>query len=193
MERKALTTYEVARYCHVTPRTANQWINEGKLKAYRTPGKHSRVEVKDFLDFLAQYNMPVPDELMSSREIRKRILIVDDDRGIVDSIRRFLVREKVYAIEIAYDGFEAGQKFTAFKPDLVILDIKMPGLNGYEVCSRLRTNPQNKNVSILLISGITDQSGLSQARGAGADDYLEKPFSNASLKQNIEALLKVTA
>ncbi|MDE2009257.1 MAG: response regulator [Candidatus Omnitrophica bacterium] len=190
MDQKALTTYEIAKYCHVTPRTANQWINEGKIKAYRTVGNHSRVQINDFLSFLKRYNMPVPAELASLQQnYKKRVLIVDDDRGMVDSIRRFLIREKSYDLEIAYDGFEAGQKFSDFKPDLVILDIKMPGLNGYEVCSKIRGNPENKDVKILLISGITDQAELEQAKVSQADDYLAKPFSNAALKVKIDALL----
>ncbi|MDE1920246.1 MAG: response regulator [Candidatus Omnitrophica bacterium] len=190
MDQKALTTYEIAKYCHVTPRTANQWINEGKIKAYRTVGNHSRVQINDFLSFLKRYNMPVPAELASLQQNdKKRVLIVDDDRGMVDSIRRFLIREKSYDLEIAYDGFEAGQKFSDFKPDLVILDIKMPGLNGYEVCSKIRGNPENKDVKILLISGITDQAELEQAKVSQADDYLAKPFSNAALKVKIDALL----
>ena len=92
MNKRALTTYDIAEYCQVTPRTAIQWINENKLKAYRTPGNHSRVAIEEFLSFLVKYNMPVPPELrfQVSDHARKRILIVDDDPGMVASIQRFL-------------------------------------------------------------------------------------------------------
>ena len=83
---------------------------------------------------------------------KKRILIVDDDKGMVDSIQRFLKREKRYDLGIAYDGFEAGQRFSEFKPDLVILDIRMPGLDGYKLCSHIRSNPENKNEVMRAIS-----------------------------------------
>jgi len=190
MDKKVLTTYEVAEHCHVTPRTVVQWINEGKLKAYRTPGNHSRIEAEEFLDFLHKYNMPIPSDLMGENSSgRRRILIVDDDRGVVDSIQRFLKREKIYDLEVAFDGFEAGHKFADFKPDLIILDIKMPGLDGYQVCSRIRSNQKNKKVRILLISGIFEPREISPIQKSGADDCLAKPFSNKDLKEKIEKLI----
>ena len=169
-----------------------QWINEDKLKAYRTPGNHSRVTIEEFLGFLKKYNMPVPPELEArpfDRD-RKRILIVDDDPGMVDAIQRFLKKEKIYNLEIAFDGFEAGEKFSDFKPDLIILDIKMPGLDGFKLCSYIRRKPENKNVKILLISGVIKQNEIKQIEKVGADDYLAKPFDNRALKVKIEKLLE---
>ncbi|HBR15419.1 MAG TPA: response regulator [Candidatus Omnitrophica bacterium] len=191
MKEKSLISKNIAEYCQVTQRTAVQWINEGKLKSFRTPGKHIRVNRADFIEFLKKYQMPIPEELVSSLNTnsKKKILIVDDDRSMVDSIRRFLQRETVYDLEIAYDGFEAGQKFSDFKPDLVILDIKMPGLDGYKLCSHIRDNPENKNTKILLISGVINQNGLQQIKKSGANDYLAKPFNNKALKIKIEELL----
>src|SRR5580698_7012149 len=124
MNKRTLTTYEIAEYCQVTPRTAIQWVNEGKLKAFRTPGNHSRVTIEDFVDFLNKYKMPVPKELAASlRSDKKRILIVDNDKGIVNSLKLFLTSQKIYEMEVAFDGFEAGEKFASFKPHLVLLDI----------------------------------------------------------------------
>ena len=190
MNRKTLTTYDIAEHCQVTPRTVIQWINEGKLKAYRTPGNHSRVQIEEFLDFLKKYNMPLPTKFTPDRHNdKKRVLIVDDDQSMVDAIQRFLKREKAYDLEVAYDGFEAGQKFSDFKPDMVILDIKMPGLDGYQLCSRIRSNQQNKDVKILLISGNIGSNEIRQIKKSGADDYLEKPFKNSVLKEKIGILL----
>ena len=191
MQKTSLATKQIAEYCQVTQRTAVQWINEGKLKFFRTPGKHIRVDRKDFVEFLKEYHMPVPEELAASVNAtgKKRILIVDDDKGMVDSIQRFLKREKRYDLGIAYDGFEAGQRFSEFKPDLVILDIRMPGLDGYKLCSHIRSNPENKNVKILFISGMIGQKELKQIKDSGANDYLAKPFDNQTLKIKIEKLL----
>ncbi len=193
MIKKTLTTYGIADHCQVTPRTVIQWIIEGKLKAYRTPGNHSRVSVEDFVDFLTKYNMPVPDEIASQNSRgKKRILIVDDDQGMVSSIERFLIREKIYDLEVAYDGFEAGQKFSAFKPDLIILDIKMPGVNGYKLCANVRSNPANKNVKIILMSGMADKYELERIEKLGADAYLAKPFKIQALKEKIQMFLENT-
>ena len=191
MPKTSLTTKQIAEYCQVTQRTAVQWINEGKLKFFRTPGKHIRVDRKDFVEFLKEYHMPVPEELAVSIEMngKKRILIVDDDKSMVDSIQRLLKRENKYDLEVAYDGFEAGQKFITHKPDLVILDIRMPRVDGYKLCSAMRNNPDNKNVKILIISGLIDAKDKNKIVKLGADDYLEKPFENKQLKAKIDDLL----
>lgn len=195
MGRKPLTTGEIAEYCHVTHRAVLKWIVAGKLTAYRTPGKHSRIQVKDFLDFLLRYNMPVPSELQSNRVAsgggRKKILIVDDDKGIINAMKRILMADNQFDIETADDGFDAGRKFSDFKPDLIILDIKIPGLDGYQVCSYIRKDLANKDVKILAISGILDEEGVKRIVKLGADDYLPKPFDNETLKTKIEKLLNL--
>lgn len=190
MKEKSLTTKDVAQYCYVTQRTAVQWINEGKLKSFRTLGKHIRINRKDFIEFLQQHNMPIPEDLTApaDHKRKKRILIVDDDPGMVDAILRFLLVGKMYDLETAYDGFEAGQKFSEFKPDLLILDIKMPGLDGYQVCSRIRKIETNKDVKILFISGTVEQSKIEGLKKLGADDYLAKPFTNQALEEKIHNL-----
>src|SRR5580704_1212315 len=110
-EKEPLTTGEIAKHCHVTHRGVLKWVESGKLRAFRTPGKHSRVSIEDFLRFLKQYNMPIPAELQVT-STKKRVLIVDDDRGIVNSLNRMLMLENKYTVETAYDGFQAGKKFS---------------------------------------------------------------------------------
>ncbi len=192
MYKNTLTTYEIAQHCQVTPRTVIQWINEGKLTAYRTPGNHSRVSIEEFVSFLKKYNMPIPKEFESASVVDlKRVLIVDDDKDLVALTKRFLLFQKNYAIEVAFDGFEAGEKFVSFKPHLILLDIQMPGMNGYGVCSRIRSNPENKNVKILFISGNTDDEAINEMKKVGADAFLPKPFDMDSLKEKIEELLSI--
>ncbi len=186
--KRPLTTGQIAKYCHVTHRGVLKWVESGKLKAYRTPGKHSRVSEEDFLRFLKKYNMPVPVELQSP-VTQKKVLIVDDDRGIVHSLQRLLIMENKYIVEAAYDGFQAGRKFSDFKPDFIILDICMPGLDGYQLCTYIRQDMDNKHVKILAISGMSEPQEIKKIMDLGADDYLQKPFSNEALQQKIKNIL----
>ena len=190
MIKNTLTTYDIAQYAQVTPRTVIQWINEGKLKAYRTPGNHSRVSFEEFIGFLKKYNMPVPNELLAEQvPERKSVLIVDDDVSMVDSIRRLLFREGVYDLETAYDGFEAGEKFTKKTPHLIILDLNMPGVNGYQLTERIRQEYKNKDVKILIVSAENEGSNIKKILSLGADDFILKPFSSEHLKAKMAELL----
>ena len=188
LNQRLLTTGQVAQYCHVTHRAVLKWIESGKLKAYRTPGNHSRVSVEDFIGFLQQYQMPIPEELQPA-VTQKKILIVDDDRGMVHSLERTLVLENKYIVDTAFDGFQAGRKFAAFKPDFIILDIRMPGLDGYQLCAYIRSEASNKHIKILVISAMNDPKGIQKILALGADDYLEKPFSNQVLQEKIKHML----
>ena len=191
MQKKSLTTRDISVYCDVTQRTVVQWINEGKIKAYRTPGNHIRIKREDFFDFLNRFKMPVPDEfkegLGKDRNKGKRVLIVDDDREMVNSIKRVLIKEH-FDIEVAYDGFSAGLRLNDFNPEIVLLDIKMPGFDGYQVCANIRQNPKNQDMKILIISGMIDDDGIRKARELGADDVLQKPFDNKQLVAKIKDL-----
>ena len=188
-QHKALTTGQIAQHCHVTHRAVLKWVASGKLKAYRTPGMHSRVNVEDFLEFLQKYQIPVPAEF-NSISVIKKILIVDDDQGIVHSVQRALVLENKYIIETAFDGFEAGRKFVTFKPDFMIMDIHMPGMDGYQVCTNIRKDPQNNKIKILAISAMNDPQEIKKILGLGANDYIEKPFGNEVLIKKIEQMLR---
>lgn len=191
MNERPLTTFEIADYCKVTHRTVQQWIITGKLKAYRTPGNHSRVQAHDFADFLKKYQMPVPDEFVYAQG-KKRILIVDDDKTMVQLITKFLKPNSKYEIQSAFDGFMAGKKFAEFKPDLITLDIMMPYLNGDEVLREIRTNSKNAKVKIIVISGVNEMEKINKIKDLGVDEFIVKPFDRKVVVQAVERLLGVT-
>lgn len=191
MKKKVLTTSDIALYCAVSPRTAVQWISEGKIKAYRTPGNHSRVSLEDFLQFLKKYNMPVPKEFLSmdSEDRKKRILIVDDDKDMALTIERTLKLERKYDIDMAFDGFDAGRKVMEFKPDLVILDIRMPGMDGYVVTKNIRSIPELLNTKIIAISAFFEEEGREKILSLGANVCLDKPFNKEDLLNSVVKLI----
>ncbi len=187
--KKALTTGDIAEYCQVTHRTVLDWVIQGKIKAYQTPGRHTRVLIHDFIDFCKEYNIPIDDELAGSTEDGKhRILIVDDDQQMVSALKRFLSLQEDLQVDTAYGGFSAGTKFVQFKPHVVILDIRMPGLSGMDVCESIRSCPEHKHVKILAITADADKKLPDRMKEIGADAFLLKPFSNEDLLAKIRSL-----
>jgi len=189
MDQKLLTTGKIARHCQVTHRTVLKWITEGRIKAFRTPGKHSRVNIDDFISFLQYYKMPIPEQFLPYVSKRKRILIVEDDPSVVRVINAMFAKQRKYHIQITYDGFAAGLLFSEFKPDLITLDINMPLVNGKEVCSKIRSDVNNDHVKIIVISDVEDKKVISNMRRRGANAFVKKPISQKVLLETVEELL----
>jgi two-component system response regulator MprA len=118
----------------------------------------------------------------------KRILVIDDEPKIVDFIRRGLTYEG-YAVDVAYDGQSGLDQAGREPPDLVMLDVMMPGLDGLEVCRQLRASP-NGDVPILMLTAKDAVPDRVAGLDAGADDYLVKPFAFNELLARIRALLR---
>src|SRR5688572_21704399 len=174
MAKETFTTFEISRYCNVFVTTVANWIDEGKLPAYRTPGGHRRVMRRDLLDFMAKYNIPVPDDLSDSREMK--VLVVDDDADMVQIVTDALLRQDpAYVIRTADNGFEAGKQVATFRPHVVILDVVLPGLDGLQVCRNLRQDPLTRDIRVIVISGRDVEATSREFSGLGVEAFLQKP------------------
>lgn len=121
---------------------------------------------------------------------KKKILIVDDDEAMVKAMARFLRLDGRFEIEFAYDGIQAGEKFIQQQPDLVILDLRMPRVNGFQLCKAIKNDNLAKDVKVLVVSGVIDYEHPENIAQLKADAILAKPFDNQQLKRKIEALLQ---
>jgi excisionase family DNA binding protein len=183
-----LTVSQASKYCKVSPKTIINWIDAGYIKAYKTVGGHRRIKSEDLDDFLRKSGMPIPEE--PKGEQRKKILVVDDDKIIVETIVQAL-EEDEYGFEMisASDGFEAGLQISHFKPDLVILDIMMPDINGYEVCQKIKCNPLTKDTKVVVLSAYLNEDAFKQMKEYGADACFSKPLPLGQLKVEVVKLL----
>jgi two-component system response regulator VicR len=197
---KTLKPGEIAAYCDVHHRTVSRWISQGQLKGHKLPGRGNyRVLLTDFISFLQLQKMPMPPELADSlRETEpemaptaaqdRRILVIDDEAAYRQAIKRVLFSSG-YQLDFAADGFQAGVKIAGGQPDLITLDLSMPGLDGFDVIRYIRQQPELASVRILVISGLGSQE-LAQAKALGADATLSKPFENNQLLELVQQLLK---
>ena len=179
-----LTTGQVARHCQVSIPALKRWIREGRLETFRTPGGHCRIALVELQRFLRQYGMPLYPASASGM----RILIVDDEPDMVDLFMRLLADDpRRFQLDTATDGYDALIKVGMFQPSLLILDLSMPGMDGMEVCRRLKANPATQAIKILGITGYPHL--IPGLMATGADACLTKPLALRHMQQELEHLL----
>lgn len=175
-QKSHLTPNEVAQLLMVNPVTVRQWAARGLLRSLTTPGGHRRFLLSDVEEF-ARSRGATPVGRSSGRP--DRVLIVDDDpqlgRFIADLVRE---RDSHVETEIAVDSFEAGSKVESFRPHVLVLDLTMPGMDGFEVCRRLRARPTLNHIRIVAMTGPEHVQG---ALAAGANACLSKPLDSEQL------------
>jgi len=118
----------------------------------------------------------------------KEILIVDDEPDVVVPIQ-FLMEQQGYLVMIAERGEDALDLIYHYKPDLVILDIMLPGIDGYEVCEIVRLNPNYRDVKIMFLTAKGREVDIAKGLALGADAYITKPFSNVALVAKVKEIL----
>ena len=119
----------------------------------------------------------------------REILIVDDEPGVVVAIQ-FLMEQQGHNVLVAERGEDALDLIYKYKPDLVLLDIMLPGISGWEVCEIIRLNPDYRSVKIAFLTARGDEAEIARGLALGADAYITKPFANEQLIAKINALLE---
>lgn len=180
MEKNVFSTYDIAKHCQVDITTVISWTKDGSLKAYKTKGGHRRIIKEHLVEFLNKYNMPI--------SFSKKILIVDDDASIRMALKEFF-ESKGYIVDLADDGFKAGTIFEAKRPDVIIMDIVMPGANGIAACKHIREIEGKKKTKIIVLTGYPSKENLRKAKKAGANKCIAKPVKNEELFKEVEKLI----
>lgn len=184
--KQSFSTSEVAKYCHVTADTIRKWAEAGRIHVFKTPGGHRRIRRDDLVRFLRENSIPVHGDLDNSGV---KILVVDDEKAVISVVRRFLERAQTpFQIEIALDGYSAGHQMATFRPNVVFLDLRLPGLDGFEVCRRIKADPEAQNTHIIAMTGYYEGDVAQRVIELGAAMLMQKPFTPDDLRR---ALAKV--
>jgi excisionase family DNA binding protein len=171
--KTVFTTGEAAKICKVSQQTIIRCFDSGQLKGFRVPGSRFRRIPRDVLyKFMKDNGIPT-DALESGK---RKALVVDDDRDLVELLRDSLETDGRFEVRSANNGFDAGMMVKEYRPDIIILDVMLPDINGKEVCQRVRSDPSLDDVKILCISGMVEAERIQELRDAGANDFLQKPF-----------------
>lgn len=187
--KTVFTTGEVAQVCKVSQQTVIRCFDSGRLKGFRVPGsRFRRIPRESLLTFMKTNGIPL-DQLESGK---KRVLVVDDDEAIIEMFNDLLKRDGRFEVRTASTGYDAGILTEQFRPDVLLLDFKLPDINGNAMCRTIRANPIFEHMKIIVISGVVDPDDVAELMEAGADEFVRKPFDINAVIDSICQLLNVS-
>jgi len=165
-----LSPNEAAKRLSVSPITLRNWADKGLIRAVTTLGGHRRYPLREVERLLKRQHLPDGSPT--------RIMIVDDDRFLAEILQESLSNVSApVVVEIANDGFEAGRKLSTFMPDIILLDLMMPGLDGFEVCRAVKNDSATANARVIAITGYPSEENIKRILAAGAEHCLPKPIN----------------
>jgi excisionase family DNA binding protein len=160
--KTVFTTGEAAKVCKVSQQTIIRCFDNGQLKGFRVPGsRFRRIPREALYRFMKDNGIPT-DALESGK---RKVLLVDDDAELVELIHKVLEEDGRFEVRIASTGFDAGMMVKEYRPDLIVLDVMLPDINGKEVCHRVRADSTLEDVRILCISCLLYTSPSPRDRG----------------------------
>ena len=177
-QKKYLTSNDVASLLMVTTETIRQWARKGLLSAVLTPGGHRRFLLHEVERFAQERGMSLqhlPDDEF-------RVLIVDDDEQVAAYLLDLFQALPInVGVEVAHDGFSAGHKIFSFRANVMLLDLMMPGMDGFSVCTQMKSDPSTEAIRIIAMTGHPTLENIERIISMGAETCLEKPFTSHTL------------
>jgi len=186
--KTVFTTGEAAKICKVSQQTIIRCFDNGQLKGFRVPGsRFRRIPREALYKFMKDNGIPT-DALESGK---RKVLLVDDDNDLLKLMTDVLEEDGRFEVRVASNGFDAGMMVKEYRPDMIVLDVMLPDINGKEVCHRVRADTTLEDVRILCISGMIEEDKIQELRLSGADDFLHKPFEIDELIDRMCGLLEI--
>jgi excisionase family DNA binding protein len=182
--KRIFTTGEAARLCKVSQQTIIRCFDNGRLTGFKVPGsKFRRIPREELVRFMRDNGMP-----LSALGDRTKVLVVDDDSSVVSLVRAAMEKDGRFEVESVGNGFDAGAIAATMKPDVMVLDVMLPDIDGAAVCRRARTLPTLRGMKILCISATADSRMIEELKRSGSDGFLAKPFSVGTLVERVALL-----
>jgi len=179
------TTGQLAKILNCSRITVFYWIQSGKISAIKTVGGHYRIP-KDKIEKILKSTSTV----LKKHERKTKILVVDDDPHIVKTLVLFLQKiNSSYEVYGTTDSFDAGRLTVTFKPDIAIIDIVMPGMDGFEIVGKIKSDPITKDTKIIAITGYGTRENIEKIKKKGASICIMKPFDYYEIAEHIKKLI----
>lgn len=171
------TTHQAAGLLGVSLQTVANWVDGGKLPAHRTPGGHRRILEEDLFAFARAHSVPISLDGLRAQKRAVRVLVVDDEHDFTMLVQESLTRHELLTVDIAESGFAAGLAVARFHPDVILLDLMMPDIDGFEVFRLLQADDQTRRVPVIACSAFDDHHLQQRVAREGFAGFLGKPVS----------------
>ena len=170
--KNVLTTGDVAKICHVAPRTVSKWFDNGQLRGYRIPGsKDRRIPVGELIRFMKIHNMPTSELAVG----KIRVLIADSNFKMASTLADILQSKADYEVQIVQSNFETGSVIQKFTPHVLLIGLLAEGINAAAVCKGIRENEDLRTIKIIaLVNNLSDSESTALLQ-KGFDGYV--PYS----------------
>ena len=188
--KTVFTTGEAAKICKVSQQTIIRCFDSGQLKGFRVPGSRFRRIPRELLYRFMRDNGIPTDALESGR---RKILVVDDDEELVELITDVLESDGRFEVRVANNGFDAGMMVKEYRPDLIVLDLMMPKIDGWEALHELKGDSRTTGIPVIVSSAQTGGGILGFVRELGAFDFLSKPWRDGELIWRVEQAIEQQA
>ncbi len=169
------TTFQVAKFLGVSLPTIVNWIEAGRLRAHRTPGGHRRIAHEEVVSFAKKHAYPLPRSFLDAH-VPSKVLVVDDERDFAELVREYLELKAGYTIEMAHSGFHAGFAVARFRPDLILMDLMMPDMDGFQVLELLRNDDETRHIPVIACTAYRDPEIEARIQRSDFDGFIEKPL-----------------
>jgi len=185
--KNVLTTGDVAKICHVAPRTVSKWFDNGQLKGYRIPGsKDRRIPLSELMRFMKVHNMPT-----SGLAVGKiRILIADSNEKAASELAETLRSKADYEVQTVHTNFETGAVVHKFAPHVLLISLMSEGIDARDVCRGIRTNEESQTIKIVVLTNRLSQSESEALLQKGFDGYVSY---SADVTEIVKKIEEVTA
>ncbi len=186
--KNVLTTGDVAKICHVAPRTVSKWFDNGQLKGYRIPGsKDRRIPLSELMRFMKVHNMPT-----SGLAVGKiRVLVADSNDNTASALAESLQNKADYEVQIVHSNFETGAVVQKFAPHVLLVNLLADGIDATDVCRGIRTNEESETIKVVALANRLSDSEIEALLHKGFDGYVSYSEDITDVVKKIEEVTAI--
>jgi excisionase family DNA binding protein len=186
--KNVLTTGDVAKICHVAPRTVSKWFDNGQLKGYRIPGsKDRRIPLSELIRFMKVHNMPTAGLAVG----KIRVLIADSNENTSSALAETLRNRADYEVQIVRSNFETGAVVQKFAPHVVLVSLLAEEIDASDVCNGIRTNEESQTIKVIALANRLSDSESEALLHKGFDGYVSYSDDITEIVKRIEEVIAI--